>query len=150
MTIKNGYSVPNNVRQALELDKAAKNDKWKKAIAKEMLAMEKMDVFKLLSKDEKFTRSTHQFAPLHLVFDVKFDGTHKARYVIGGNRVDSSEFSAYASVVKTENIRILLTLAANLTYAQCVAISAMPTSTRIQKNAYGPRQVPNLEKKQAK
>ena len=112
MAVKNGYKVPNNVQQALELDELAKNDKWKKAIAKEMAAMDKMDVFRILAKDEKFDRSTYQYAPLHLVFDVKFDGTHKARYVIGGNRVDSSEFSAYASVVKTENIRILLTLAA--------------------------------------
>ena len=112
MAVKNGYSVPNNVQQALELDRLAKNDKWKKAIATEMASMDKMDVFRILAKDEKFDRSTYQYAPLHLVFDVKFDGTHKARYVIGGNRVDSSEFSAYASVVKTENIRILLTLAA--------------------------------------
>ena len=94
------------------LTKQQKMTNRKKAIAKEMLAMENMDVFKLLEKDKPFNRFTHQFAPLHLVFDVKFDGTHKAHYVIGGNRVDSSEFSAYASVVKTENIRILLTLAA--------------------------------------
>ena len=45
MAVKNGYSVPNNVQQALELDRLAKNDKWKKAIAKEMAAMDKIDVF---------------------------------------------------------------------------------------------------------
>ena len=53
----------------------------------------------------------YQFAPLHMVFDIKADGTAKARFVVGEHIVDSSKFAVYASVVKTTSFRSLLTLA---------------------------------------
>ena len=76
-----------------------------------MGAMDKKKVFEILSPGKRAPRD-YQFAPLHMVFDVNDDGTHKGRFVAGGHVVDSTHLAAYASVMKSSNLRILLTIAA--------------------------------------
>ena len=52
-----------------------------------------------------------QKAPLQMIFDVKKENLrHKARYVVGGHKIDSSHLESYSSVVKTMSIQTLQTI----------------------------------------
>lgn len=47
-----------------------------------------------------------------MIFDVKMDGTRKARYVAGGHLTEVPSVVTYSSVVSRESIRVLLVIAA--------------------------------------
>jgi len=49
----------------------------------------------------------YQFVPLRMIFTVKQDLRFKARLVIGGHVIDSSEHSSYSSVVKMTSVKLL-------------------------------------------
>ena len=104
--MKFGVEVPRTVKEALELDKNNGNNKWAEAIQKEMQGLHDHQTFRFLAPGEAAPKE-YQFAPLHMVFDVKTDLRRKARLVIGGHVVDSSEHSGYSSVVKMTSIRLL-------------------------------------------
>ena len=48
---------------------------------------------------------------VHLIYDVKHDGRHKARLVADGHLTDVPNESVYSSVVSLRGLRILLVLA---------------------------------------
>ena len=49
--------------------------------------------------------TSYQFAPLHMIFDIKKeDLRHKVRLVIGGHIVDSSMYNSYQAVIQTMTI----------------------------------------------
>ena len=48
---------------------------------------------------------------MHLVFDVKYDGRHKARLVAGGHLTDDPIESVYSSVVSLRSLRLVIFLA---------------------------------------
>jgi hypothetical protein len=48
---------------------------------------------------------------VHLVFDVKHDGCHKARLVAGGHLTDPPLDSVYSGVVSLRGFRLVLFLA---------------------------------------
>ena len=48
----------------------------------------------------------------HLIFDVKFDLTRKARYVGGGHLTKVSPSLSYSSVVSRDSVRIMFLIAA--------------------------------------
>jgi hypothetical protein len=104
--MKFGVEVPRTVKEALVLDKNNGNNKWAEAIQKEMQGLHDHQTFRFLAPGEAAPKE-YQFAPLHMVFDVTTDLRHKARLVIGGHVVDSSEHSGYSSVVKMTSIRLL-------------------------------------------
>jgi hypothetical protein len=52
-----------------------------------------------------------QQIPCHLIFDVKFDFTRKARFVAGGHVTNPPSTQTYASVISRESVRIALLLA---------------------------------------
>ena len=106
---KFGYALPFNVKDAYALDKANGNSKWADAIAKELAELQLYDSFQVLSRGEKAPKG-YQFVPMHMVFDVKYDGQHKARYVMNGN-VTPVANDVYAPVASLEIIRILLLIA---------------------------------------
>jgi len=76
---------------------------------KEMSCMSEYGVFKLV---DKAPSSGYQFAPLRMIFDIKFDKTHKSRLVVGGHVVDTGELSRYAGVMRLTSVRCLFMLAA--------------------------------------
>ena len=91
---KFGIRIPNNVKEALILDRINNDAKWKDVIEKEFGALEKMNVWKFCSPDHRFS-SKHQRSPLRLTFDVKKeDLRRKARLVEGGNVLDSSHLES--------------------------------------------------------
>ena len=49
-----------------------------------------------------------QYAPLHLVFDVKSDGRAKARCVMGGDVTNADQYDTFEATVKIENVRLLI------------------------------------------
>ena len=106
---KYGHAVPNSVQEAYELDKSNGNTKWRDAIAKEMRNVR--IAFKILEEGQGLPVN-HEFVPCHLIFDVKMDGTSKARLVAAGCRTSDPEGSTWAGVVSRETVRIALTYAA--------------------------------------
>ena len=86
--------------------------KWANAINSEMEAMDTYNVFKILPSKTKIPME-HTHIPLMMIFDVKPDGHHKARFVAGGHVTkDIPHQEAYASVIYAENLRLLFLLSA--------------------------------------
>lgn len=102
---KFGVVVPRNVEEALSLDEQNGNDLWNKAIDAELNSMSENGVFLMRDRPPE----GHQVTYLRMIFDVKSSGRRKARYVIGGDRVDAGPLATYGPVVRLVNIRILVT-----------------------------------------
>ena len=92
MKEKLGVKIPRNMKEALLFDKENKNNKWMDAVAKEIDALKRLNFFKFHPSTKVFTKvDGWQYAPLHMIFDIKLQNMrYKARLVAGGNGVDSS------------------------------------------------------------
>ena len=108
---KFGHKVPRNTRQAYEFDKINGNTLWADAIADEMGKMRKFGTFRPLDPGERLP-STYQRVPMHMCFDVKWDGRHKARLVAGGNHTTPDYQYDFNGTVSSESVRIGMFLAA--------------------------------------
>ena len=107
--IKFGIRVPNSVEEAYALDKENGNTFWTDAINKELKNV--IVAFKLTDSDVAPVGSKE--IPYHIIFDVKFDLTRKARCVAGGHRhKEVPSYATYSSVVSRDSVRIVFTLAA--------------------------------------
>jgi hypothetical protein len=76
--------------------------KWGIAIAKEMDGLELLCVFDYHDPVKtRFKRSEGwQFAPMHMIFDVKADGRYKARLCVGGNVLDCDDYTTFSSTIQ--------------------------------------------------
>ena len=111
MRKKFGIKVPNSTKEASLLDKTNGDSKWHDAIQKELMALQKLNVWRFHLSNHKMSKEC-QKAPLRMIFDVKKeDLRRKARHVVGGHEIDSDHLEAYSSVVQSMSVRILLTLA---------------------------------------
>ena len=108
-SFKYGHSVPSNVQEAYALDTQFGNTRWRDAIAKEMKNVR--IAFKILEPEENLPPA-HEFVPCHMIFDVKMDGTAKARLVAAGCRTSDPAGSTWAGVVSRETVRLALVYAA--------------------------------------
>ncbi|MGH3053654.1 MAG: reverse transcriptase domain-containing protein, partial [Gaiellaceae bacterium] len=108
--IQYGVEVPKNAKHALEMDKLNHNNLWKIAIKKEISEMEEHKVFDIFEECQPPPRGYKQI-PLMMIFAIKADGTRKARLVAGGHVTGPPESDVYASVVKSENVRLIFLLA---------------------------------------
>lgn len=101
------------LRQALQSPDA---DKWREAILKELLQMEKMRVFMVVDNVPVGCK----VLPSHLVLKIKrlADGTfdkYKARLVGGGDHQDSTMYSVTSSATaRPESVKMLFALAAKM------------------------------------
>lgn len=107
-SMKFGIMVPGSVEEALELDWKNGNDLWDKAIKKELKNV--LVAFKLLEDDELLPVGSKRI-PYHIIFDVKFDLTRKARLVAGGHRNQVPSHATYSSVASRESVRLGFMLA---------------------------------------
>jgi hypothetical protein len=109
--LKFGIQVPRSVDEALKLDKENDNDLWQKAIDKELKNV--LIAFQLLEEGESLPVGSKEI-PYHIIFDVKFDLTRKARLVAGGHRAKHlvPAHAKFSSVASRDSIRICLMLAA--------------------------------------
>jgi hypothetical protein len=105
-----GIQVPNNVLEAIALDRVNGNTLWQDAIKKEMDAVQ--IAFRVLEPDEKVPPG-YQRISCHMIFTVKMENfRRKARYVAGGHVTEVPAAMTYASVVGRETVRVALTIAA--------------------------------------
>ena len=113
--VKMGIDVPRNTKEALLFDKQNKNTLWADAIFKEMCGLRRLNVFKFHAPNHKCDRKEGwQFAPMHMIFDIKQqDMRYKARLVVGGHVIDSSDYTTYSSVIENISVRLLFLAAAH-------------------------------------
>ena len=107
--MKFGVDVPSSVEEVLKLDKSNGDTKWRDAIDKEVRNV--LVTFKLLQDGEHFPVSSKEI-PYHIIFDVKFDLTRKARLVAGGHRNKGiPSHVTYSSVASRDSVRLAFLLA---------------------------------------
>ena len=107
---KFGIALPNNVKEALKLDKENGNTLWADAISAEMKNVKVS--FNILDDGEMAPRD-YQFVKCPMIFDIKMENSRrKARLVSGGHMTTVPADVTYASVVLRETVRIDLNLSA--------------------------------------
>jgi hypothetical protein len=93
----------------VRLDKENDNTIWQDAVRKEMKNVRIS--FKIINGEESVP-PTYQEIHCHMIFDVKMeDFRRNARFVAGGQTIDTPHAMPYASVVSRESVRIAPTLA---------------------------------------
>ena len=111
---KFGFLVPNSYKHAKELDDKYGTTRWMDAVVVEMSQLDEYNTF--IDKGHKDDVDPSQILPdfkkirVHLVFDVKHDGRHKARLVADGHLTDVPLDSVYSGVVSLRGIRMLVFL----------------------------------------
>ena len=109
---KYGFEVPRDYRHAMRLDERHGNHKWADAINLEFGQVDDYETFEDYGhKDLKKAPDGYKKIRVHLVFDVKHDGRHKARLVADGHLTDAPVESVYSGVVSIRGLRIVLFLA---------------------------------------
>ena len=109
---KYGFEVPRNYQHALRLDELNKNSKWHDSVDTELDQIDEYDTFKDLGHKSKAKPPPgHKKIRVHLVFDIKHDGRHKARLVADGHLTDVPLESVYSGVVSLRGFRLVLFLA---------------------------------------
>ncbi len=108
---KYGVELPRSVKEAIKINRKNGNSFWADALTKEMGNVSV--AFKILGSNVCAPPGWHK-ASGHIVFDVKMDFTHKARWVKDGHKMPNSPTASFAGVVSWESIRISLMYAALL------------------------------------
>jgi len=107
-----GLEVPRNPDHAAELDKANRNTKWGDSDVAELQGLFDYD----FAKDDG-VGDTHPAGYIkircRMIYIIKHDGRHKARFVEGGHLTPEPESSVYSGVVSHRSLRIII-LAAEL------------------------------------
>ena len=101
---KYGFEVPRDYKHAIWLDKRNGNSKWAEATQLEMTQLDDYTTFKDVGK---VIPEGYKKIRVHLVYDVKHDGRHKARLVADGHLTDIPLESVYSGVVSLRGIRLL-------------------------------------------
>ena len=101
---KYGFEIPRDYKHALWLDKRNGNNKWKDATKLELDQQDEYSTFKDVGDTPP---KGYKKIRVHLVFDVKHDGRHKARLVADGHLTDIPLDSVYSGVVSLRGIRLL-------------------------------------------
>ena len=109
ITHKYGVELPKSIKHSELLDRTSKSSLWSNALTKEMYNVGV--AFEILEESQNIPVGWNK-ATGHLIWDVKIDGTRKARWVLDGHRTQYPEHSTYAGVVSRESVRIALTYAA--------------------------------------
>ena len=110
-THKYGIRLPRSMKEALQIDAETGTDFWRKAIEKEMGALATAECFRFLETGER-PPIGYKWIKCHMIFDVKFDFTRKARFVAGGHMTNPTSTLTYSSVVSRESIRLAFLIAA--------------------------------------
>ena len=106
---KYGFEVPRDYKRAMELDEQNGNTRWADATTLEMQLMTDYSVFKDMGLDAPVPQG-YKNIKVHLVYDVKHDGRHRARLVADGHLTDIPVDSVYSGVVSLRGFRLLVFL----------------------------------------
>ena len=107
---KYGFQVPRNHAEAMRLDQEHGNTKWHDAECLELDQIDEYDTFDDRGK-EAIPPKDYKRIRVHMVYDMKHDGRHKARLVADGHLTEVPLASVYSSVVSLRSIRIVTFLA---------------------------------------
>ena len=109
---KYGFEVPRDFKHALQLDAKHGNTRWQDAVNTELQQIKEYDTFIDKGHHTKVSPpSGYKKIRVHLVFDVKHDGRHKARLVADGHLTEVPLDSVYSGVVSIKGFRLVLFLA---------------------------------------
>jgi hypothetical protein len=109
---KYGFEVPRTNEQALCLDKRNGNTLWGDATVLELTQIDDYDTFIDKGHHTKVKAPIgYKKIRVHLIYDVKHDGRHKARLVADGHLTDIPLESVYSGVVSLRELMIVLFLA---------------------------------------
>ena len=107
---KYGYQVPRNHEEAVFIDEKNGNTKWQDSEKLELKQVNDYKAFRDLGLGAPIPEG-YQKIPCHIVYDVKYDGRHKSRFVAGGHRTSTPTSSVYSGVVSLQGIRLVTFLA---------------------------------------
>jgi hypothetical protein len=97
---KYGYEIPRTYEQAKQLDQKNGNTKWGDTTALELGQIEEYITFIDKGHHTKVNPpSGYKKIRVHLVYDVKHDGRHKASLVADGHLTDIPLDSVYSGVI---------------------------------------------------
>ena len=113
-----GYLIPRSYKEALEFDKESNNTKWTDATRDETDCMKEEEVFttwqraKCNSSHKRILNAppNHQKIRVNLIFDVKYNGRHKARIVADGSLTPEPVENIYSGVVSLRHLRLVIFL----------------------------------------
>ena len=101
------------------MDKQNNNTKFQDAVKLELNQIDDYQTFRNLGKAKLDAKRRvlnapkgYQKARVHLVFDVKHDGRHKARLVCDRHLTETLDESTYSSVVSLRSLRLITFLSA--------------------------------------
>ena len=109
---KYGFEVPRNYADAMRLDAKNKNTLWKDAVTLELSQIDEYSTFIDLGHQTKSSPPAgYKKIRVHLIFDVKHDGRHRARLVADGHLTDVPLDSVYSGVVSLRGFCLVVFLA---------------------------------------
>lgn len=109
---KYGYEVARDYSHAVKLDERNGNTRYQDAIDIELEQIDEYQTFiNMGHKDKVAPPPGYKKIRVHIVFDVKHDGRHKARLVADGHLTDVPVESVYSGVVSLRGFRLVLCLA---------------------------------------
>ena len=107
---KYGFQVPRNHAEAVLIDERNGNTKWQDSEKLEIDQLKEYKTFRDLGLGGK-APDGYKKIPCHMIYDVKWDGRHKSRFVAGGHRTDTPVESTYSAVVSLLGVRMVTFLA---------------------------------------
>jgi hypothetical protein len=97
---KNGYEIPRTYEQAKRLDEKNGNTLWGEATVLELNQIDEYITFTDKGHHSNVTLPAgYKRIRVHIVYDVKHDGRHKARLVADGHLTDIPLDSVYSGIV---------------------------------------------------
>ena len=109
---KYGFEVPRSYAHAIRLDEQSKTTCWKDAVALELQQIDEYQTFKDYGHHIKFKPPDgYKKIRVHLIFDIKHDGRHRAQLVADGHLTDIPLDSVYSGVVSLRGFCLVLFLA---------------------------------------
>ena len=106
---KYGYEVLRHYKHAKKIDLANGNNKWHDCTKLEMAQLDEYNTFIDYGRNGK-PLSGYKRIKVHLIFNIKHDGRHKARCINDGHLTDIPINSVYSVVVSLCGLRIVLFL----------------------------------------
>jgi hypothetical protein len=106
---KYGFKIPRDYAHAMQLDEKNKNTRWKDAVALELMQIDEYETFHDLGHHTKARAPIgYKKIRVHLVFDVKHDGRHRARLVAARHLTEVPLDSVYSGVVSLRGFRMVV------------------------------------------
>ena len=107
---KYGFEIPKDFEHAMKLDEQNKCKRWADATDLEIQLMDTYTVFQDKGLNAPVPEGYKKIR-VHLIYDVKHDGRHRARLVADGHLTDVPIDSVYSGVVSLRGLRLLLFIA---------------------------------------